>query len=334
MMGFPLSFEFPWLLLLIPLWLFFVWLKNKRKLQARKVGLGFPIHPGQEPREEPFLQAVFMARKWIFHLAVLLLIVAVARPGNWEREKVVEGVGLDIVIALDLSSSMLAQDFQPDRLEVSKKLMQDFIRERPVDRLGIVGFAGESFTMSPLTTDHALLIDLVDEFETGMIEDGTAIGMGLATSLARLRNSEEDSGIVILLTDGVNNTGYIDPLTAAQMAEEMGVRVYTIGVGSLGIARAPVDRRRDGTLVFGNVRVEIDEELLREISDRTGGAYFRADNEHALQEIYEQIDELEKSEIRVENIFHFHSWYRYPLGLAIVLLILYILPQLVFRTFP
>ncbi len=329
-----LTFQYPWLLLLIPVWILGLWYLRKKGRKTADLRFSFPLHPGQGKGGNDLISALFKLRKWCFHLATIALIVALAQPGNWETETVAEGEGIDIMIALDLSSSMLAQDFQPDRLEVSKKLMQEFVETRMVDRIGLVGFAGESFTKSPLTTDHNHLIELIGQFELGLIRDGTAIGMGLATALARLQSTETGSGVVILLTDGVNNTGYIDPLTAAQMAVEMEIRVYTIGVGSHGVARAPVDRRRDGSLVFGNVRVEIDEELLKEISAMTGGQYFRADDEDALQDIYRIIDEMEKTEIRIENVYHFSSRYRYPLGAAIILLLLYILPPVVFRTFP
>lgn len=333
MMG-GLTFLWPIALILIPVWLLLAFFYQRNQAKTAGGKLSVPVPKSVIGKGNRVLIRLLKASRILFNLGAILIIISLARPGYFDTEMVLEGEGIDIVIALDLSSSMLAQDFYPDRLEVSKKLMKEFIRQRPVDRIAVVGFAGESFTQSPLTHDHDLLVDLVGEMECGMIADGTAIGMGLATSLARLRNTEVGSGVVILLTDGVNNTGYIDPMTAAQMAHKMGVRVYTIGVGSIGVARAPVERRRDGTIVFGNVRVEIDEELLKEISAMTGAVYYRADNERALQEIYDRIDQLERTEVRVENIRHFQSLFRIPLLIGTLFLAISIVPSIVLKKFP
>lgn len=232
-------------------------------------------------------------------LAIVLLILAIARPQSTLSWKDEESEGIDIVLALDISSSMLARDFDPDRLEAAKDLAIQFIAGRRNDRIGLVVFSGESFTQCPLTTDHSVLINLFRDIKSGMIEDGTAIGMGLATSVSRLKDSDAKSKVIILLTDGVNNQGAIAPITAAELAQTFGIRVYTIGVGTEGTAPYPI------ATPFGtqlrNMPVEIDEETLQEIAQNTGGEYFRATDNNKLKQIYEQIDQLEKSKIEVKE---------------------------------
>lgn len=235
-------------------------------------------------------------------IGLLFLIVALARPQLTLKEEEVKAEGIDIMLAIDLSSSMLAKDFEPDRLEVSKEVAVDFVKKRPYDRIGLAVFAGEAFTQCPLTTDQNILTDFLKTLMVGTLADGTAIGMGLATAVNRLKDSESKSKIVILLTDGVNNTGYIDPETASQIAEEYDVKVYTIGVGSEGNALTPVNRRSNGQYIFRMSRVQIDEALLQEISRNTGGRYFRATDRADLENIYAEIDRLEKTEIEV-NVF-------------------------------
>lgn len=232
-------------------------------------------------------------------LAFSALVVALARPQEVLKEEEVDAEGIDIMMALDLSSSMLAQDFKPDRLEVSKRVAGEFVDKRRYDRIGLAVFAGEAFTQCPLTTDHRVLKNFLADLECGILEDGTAIGMGLATAVHHLEGSEAKSKVVILLTDGVNNAGYINPLMAAQIAQKVGVKVYTIGVGSTGDALTPVSRRSDGRYIFGLARVEIDEELLRNIANMTDGEYFRATSAESLERIYNQIDKLEKTKIEV-----------------------------------
>jgi Ca-activated chloride channel family protein len=207
--------------------------------------------------------------------------------------------GIDIVIAVDISSSMLARDFQPDRLEAAKEVATQFITGRPNDRIGLVVFSGESFTQCPLTTDHAVLINLFKGSESGMLEDGTAIGNGLATSISRLKDSKAQSRVVILLTDGENNRGEIAPATAAEMAKTFGIRVYTIGVGTIGMAPYPM--QTPFGVQIRDVEVKIDEQLLQRIADTTGGKYFRATNNDKLVEIYKEIDQMEKSKIEVKQ---------------------------------
>jgi Ca-activated chloride channel family protein len=232
-------------------------------------------------------------------ISIALIIMAIARPQStlsWKNE---ESEGIDIILALDISSSMLARDFQPDRMEAAKDLAIQFISGRRNDRIGLVVFSGESFTQCPLTTDHSVLINLFRDIKSGMIEDGTAVGLGLATSVSRLKESDAKSRVIILLTDGVNNRGAITPATAAELAQTFGIRVYTIGVGTEGMAPYPVNTPFG--IQLRNMPVEIDEETLQEIADNTGGEYFRATNNTKLKEIYEQIDQLEKSKIEVKE---------------------------------
>ncbi len=274
---------------------------------------------------QPLLRTKKSFRVYLRHLlfalrlaVIALLIVILARPqstNNWEN---VSTEGIDIVIALDISGSMLARDFKPDRLEAAKNLAIQFISGRPNDRIGLVVFAGESFTQCPLTTDHAVLINLLKDVKSGMVEDGTAIGVGLANAVSRLKNSEAVSKVVILLTDGVNNRGSIDPLTAAELAKTFGVRVYTIGIGSKGMAPYPV-QDAFGRTFYQNMPVEIDESTLQQIADITGGKYFRATNNEKLREIYSEIDKLEKSKIAVKKFSKKQEEY---LGFGILALIL------------
>jgi Ca-activated chloride channel family protein len=226
---------------------------------------------------------------------------------------------------MDLSSSMLAQDFPPNRLEVSKQVAADFVSKRPYDRIGLVVFAGESFTQTPLTTDHSIVIDFLAGLQVGNLQDGTAIGMGLATAVNRLKESPAESKVIILLTDGVNNTGYQSPELAARIAKEYGVRVYTIGVGSIGETLAPVSVRGDGSYVFGVAKVEIDEALLRQIAEMTDGRYFRATSAQGLQEIYTTIDELEKTEIETTVIRRYSEEFGRFALLALIFLVLEVL---------
>lgn len=269
------------------------------------------------------------------YIALAMLIVALARPQLSLKEEEVKAEGIDIILAMDLSSSMLAQDFQPDRLEVSKKVAIEFVSKRTYDRIGLVVFAGESYTQVPLTTDHTIVKSFLSELEVGRLKDGTAIGMGLASAVNRLKDSESKSKIVILLTDGVNNAGYVKPLTAAEIAKEFEVKVYTIGVGSEGSARSPVNKRSDGRYVFGMARVEIDEALLREISTMTGGRYYRALDSESLQRIYQEIDTLEKTEIEVNVFKRYSDEFRFlVLGTLIILLVEFILSKIILRSIP
>ncbi|MFR9651549.1 MAG: VWA domain-containing protein [Rikenellaceae bacterium] len=239
---------------------------------------------------------------FIFRVAAFsMIVVALARPQSVEHNHSSSTEGIDIVLALDISGSMLARDFEPDRISAAKQVAADFIQDRYGDRIGLVAFAGESFTLSPLTTDQGALQTMIAPLQSGIIEDGTAIGNGLATALNRMRESGAKSKVVILLTDGVNNRGEISPSTAAKIAKDMGVKVYTIGVGSQGEAPYPRIDPYGRVVGYVNAKVEIDEKALREIAELTGGEYFRATNNEKLVQIYEQINQLEKSEVQVEK---------------------------------
>tara|TARA_B100001758_G_scaffold227988_1_gene221829 strand:- start:1538 stop:2527 length:990 start_codon:yes stop_codon:yes gene_type:complete len=262
-------------------------------------------------------------------IALVLLIIAIARPQsstNWQ-ESTTEGI--DIVLAMDISGSMLAQDLKPDRLEASKNVAMDFISKRINDRIGLVIFAGESFTQCPLTTDHNVLINLFKDVKSGMIDDGTAIGMGLATAVNRLKDSKAMSKVIILLTDGVNNSGMVPPVTAAEIAEKFGIRVYTIGVGTEGFAPYPF--QTPFGIQYQEVEVKIDENTLQDIATITDGKYFRATNNNSLKEIYKDIDLLEKSKIevtefhkRLEKFLPFTLWALAILFVAFLLQITYL----------
>jgi Ca-activated chloride channel family protein len=258
-------------------------------------------------------------------LAMGLLIIALARPQQTLKEEQIKAEGIDIALVMDLSSSMLAQDFKPDRLEVSKRVAADFINKRPYDRIALSVFSGEAFTQCPLTTDHAIVKNFLAELQCGLLEDGTAIGMGLATSVNRLKDSDAKSKVIILLTDGVNNAGYIKPLTAAEIAKEFNIKVYTIGVGSTGEALTPVSRRSDGKYIYGLARVEIDEALLTTIATSTGGQYFRATSEESLAAIYDEIDQLEKTEMEVTSIKRYSEEFRAFAWLGLLLILLELL---------
>ena len=251
-------------------------------------------------------------------LATALLIVALARPQSTSKNTSSSTEGIDIVLALDISGSMLARDFQPDRISAAKEMAANFIMDRPNDRIGLVVFAGESFTQSPLTTDKASLVNILGTVKSGIIEDGTAIGNGLGTAVNRLRESSAKSKVVILLTDGVNNSGQIAPLTAAEIAKSYGIRVYTVGVGTMGMAPYPaIDMW--GNLTFQPMKVEIDEKMLTEIAQMTGGQYFRATDNRKLREIYDQINDLERSRVEVENFTRYDECFA-PFALLAVLL--------------
>ncbi len=288
----------------------------------------------------PVLKAPRTIRYYLRHVVFVLLMlsftlftVVLARPqssSNWEN---ITTEGIDIVISLDVSTSMLARDFSPDRLEAAKNVAMEFISGRQYDRMGLVVFAGEAFTQVPLTTDRAVLLNMFKDIQTGLIEDGTAIGNGLATAAARLKDSDAISRVVILLTDGENNSGEIAPLTAAEIARTFGIRVYTIGVGSVGTAPYPV-QTPFGTQLR-DVEVKIDEKMLQEISNITGGQYFRATSNIKLQEIYNEIDKLEKSKIEVRE-FSRRSEEFFPFALAGILLLVisFLLRLTIFRTIP
>jgi len=251
---------------------------------------------------------------FILRLAALCcIIIALARPQVQYEEQQSEGEGVDIILCIDVSGSMTAQDFTPNRMEAAKKVAENFVNSRPNDRIGLVIFSGESFTQCPLTTDHAVLINQISQIRNGLLQDGTSIGSGLATSVDRLRDSKAKSKVVILLTDGINNGGLIDPATAKEIAKTFRVRVYTIGVGTDGYAPTPVST--PAGIVMQNEKVAIDEKLLRNIADETGGKYFRATDNESLASIYASIDSLEKSKVEITTYHRFTEKF-YPLIFA------------------
>ncbi len=274
---------------------FYLWKYRKQTGEIRMSSLAkFSI--AKKNWKEYFRHSLLILRL----LALTGIITALARPQSSTSWQNVTTEGIDIILAMDVSGSMLAEDLKPNRLEASKEVAMDFISGRPDDRMGLVLFSGESFTQCPVTTDHAVLKNLFKDVKNGMITDGTAIGLGLANGVNRLKDSEAKSKVVILLTDGENNRGEIPPLTAAEIAKAFGIRVYTIGVGTRGEAPFPF-RSPFGGIVYKNVEVKIDEPLLTQIADMTGGKYFRATDNKKLKAIYEEIDKLEKSKIDVQE---------------------------------
>lgn len=272
--------------------------------------------------ERSWRQRLYAWLPWLQVLTFTCLILALARPRLDLQEEVVNGEGIDIIMAIDLSSSMLARDFTPNRLEVAKALAADFVRKRRQDRLGLVVFAGEAFTQCPLTTDHNMLINYLSGLSCGDLKDGTAIGTGLATAVNRLKESKAKSKVIILLTDGVNNAGYHQPEVAAQLAKTLGIRVYTIGVGATGEALVPLNRTLDGQYLFGMAPVEIDEALLQSIASTTRGRYYRATSAAALADIYAAIDQLEKSSFELTVVKRFQELYRGFVYAAVLSLLL------------
>ncbi|HWB64152.1 MAG TPA: VWA domain-containing protein [Chitinophagales bacterium] len=267
--------------------------------------------------------------------ALIMLLVAIARPQTTSDEEKVTTDGIDIVLAMDVSASMLSKDFSPNRIEAAKKVASDFIDGRPYDRIGLVIFSGESFTQCPITIDHAVLKNQLKEIKNGLLEDGTAIGMGLGTAVDRLKDGKAKSKVVILMTDGVNNRGLIDPLTATDIAIRFGVRVYTIGIGTNGKALTPVAMGPDGKLIFDYAPVEIDEGLLKNIAQKTGGQYFRATDNKSLKAIYAQIDKMEKTKIQVAAFQHkSEKFYVFALLAALALLLEMLMRYVIVKSIP
>ncbi|WP_324024940.1 VWA domain-containing protein [Maribacter sp. BPC-D8] len=321
--------DFFWLFLLLPLAI--VWYIFKQKEQTASLRIssakGF-TYSSILPKLKPGL---FILRI----LALGAIIVALARPQTEDistRTKTTKGI--DIVMAIDVSSSMLARDLKPNRLSALKEVAADFIKQRPNDRIGLVAYAGEGYTKTPITTDKAIVLNALSEISYGQLDDGTAIGMGLATSVNRLKDSKAKSKIIILLTDGVNNTGFIEPQTASELALEFGIKTYTIGLGTNGNALTPISYNADGSFRFGMRQVEIDEELLKDIANTTGGRYFRATDNESLEEIYDEINKLEKTEVEEFKYYRYEEKFRLWILLAGGLLLLeWILRNTLFRSF-
>lgn len=326
-------FEYPKLLwlLVVPalLVLHYIWLELAGRHPHLRVSTAVPWKLRGTSfmavlRHVPFILRIF---------ALSMIVVAIARPRSSEKMERVDTEGIDIVLAMDVSTSMLARDLTPDRLNASKDIAIEFISQRPSDRMGIVVFAGESFTQCPLTTDRATLINLMKEVQTDLIEDGTAIGNGLATAVARMKDSDAKSRVIILLTDGVNNRGEISPQMAAEIAKTYGVRVYTIGVGKEGMAPYPV--MTPWGVEIQQVKVEIDEKLLSEIAESTGGRYFRATDNTKLAEIYSEINKMEKARTTVDSFPIYKELFgRYALLALLALLLELVLNWFVIRRLP
>lgn len=310
-----LTFGSPWVLLalvLLPAW----WIWRRRRRPAAIVFSRADVLSHGPRAGQRWARALFVLR----NLVLAALIVALARPRTGAAAENITSEGINIVLAIDLSSSMLSEDFQPqNRLEVAKEKVKQFILGRRSDRIGLVAFAGEALTQVPLTVDYPVLLAAVDNLQAGQLEDGTAIGTAIATAANRLRDAPGKSRVMILLTDGENNRGAIDPRTAAQAAAAIGVKIYTIGVGSQGMAPVPVGRGLMG-LRFEYRPVEIDEALLRDVAKTTGGRYFRAVDAEALQSIYEQINQLEREPVHTRTYVRFTERFRWPLGAALVAL--------------
>jgi Ca-activated chloride channel family protein len=323
--------EFFWLLLLLlPATAWYLW-KRKQQTPALRMSSvkGFKVKQSLLSKLKPVL---FVLRL----LALALLITAMARPRTVDVTTQSSNVrGIDIVMAIDVSASMLARDFEPNRLESVKEVGAEFINNRPNDRIGLVLFAGESFTKTPITSDKSIALRAIEEIAySDVLQNGTAIGSGLATAVNRLKDSDAESKVIILLTDGVNNSGFIDPKIASELAVEFGIKTYTIGVGSNGNALTPVGILPNGRFQYGVQKVEIDEALLQQIAADTGGEYFRATNNEKLEAIYEEIDSLEKSEIEEFRYYNYSEKFR-PYALLALGLLLFeiVLRYTVFRGF-
>lgn len=311
------EFQSPWALLLLlalPVW----WLWRRRRSEDAIVFSRTRVLARGPRAGQGIARAIFILR----NLALAGVIMALARPRSGARVETTTTSGINIILSLDLSSSMLAQDFQPNnRLEVAKARAKQFVRARPSDRIGVVAFAGEALTQVPLTTDHSVVLQAIDNLQAGQLEDGTAIGLGIATAANRLRDAPGKSRVMIVVTDGVNNRGQVDPLSAAKAAAVYGIKIYGIGVGSEGYAPVPVGRDVFG-LRFENQPVKIDEVVLRNIAALTGGRYFRARDAAGLGQIYSQIDRLERVPLQTQSFVSFTELYRWALGLGLLALLL------------
>lgn len=320
-----------WLLLLLPLLLLWFFWKRKQQTAVLKISSlkGFTTPKNWLSKLRPLLLVLRL-------ITIALIIVAMARPRTVdETTRIKTTKGIDIVIAIDVSASMLARDLKPNRLEALKVVASRFIQARPNDRLGLVEYAGESYTKTPLTSDKNIVLSSLKSIKYNtVITGGTAIGMGLATSVNRLKESRAKGKVIILLTDGVNNSGFIDPKIASELALEFGIKVYTIGIGSNGMALSPIGILPNGSFQYGNIQVEIDEDLLQQISETTGGKYFRATSNSKLEEIYEEINKLEKTEIEETKYKSYDELFR-PFVLAAFALLLFelLLRYTLFRSF-
>ena len=323
--------EYLWGLIALPLVI--VWYVYKRKLQQARLTIsstkGFEGVRSNLARFQPLL--------FVFRICALALVVlAITRPQTVDvSSRTKTNKGIDIVMAIDVSSSMLAQDLKPSRLNALKEVAADFIDDRQNDRIGLVVYAGESYTKTPITSDKRIVKNALRSIRyDGVINDGTAIGMGLATAVNRLKDSRAKSKVIILLTDGVNNSGFIEPKIAAELAVEFQIKTYTIGLGSNGTAKAPIGVLPNGKFQYGLTKVEIDEELLQSIADYTGGLYFRATDTKKLKDIYDEINKLEKTEVEEFKYYNYEEKYRILILIALGLLFMeWILKNTIFRSF-
>ncbi len=315
-----IEFVHPWLLLLLAI-VPMIWWWQRTGYRKRETYIPFPSLNGLENIKSNWKVLLYYTMPYLKLTVLALFILALARPRLTLKQQSVNAEGIDIMLVMDISPSMLAMDFKPNRLEVSKKVAKDFIANRPYDRIGLVIFSGEAFTFSPITTDHEILNKFIDQIQTGILKDGTAIGNGLAAAVNRLKNSKSKSKIIILLTDGENNAGYISPETSMEMAKRFKIKVYTIGIGTNGITKMPV-QDIFGNTHLRNTRVVIDEKLLTKIANETGGMYFRAKNKEELEKIYDYIDKLEKTKIEVKVFKRYSEEFRIFLIPALILLLL------------
>ncbi len=311
-----MSFAQPfWLLLLL---LLPVLVRRQRRavgLTLRMAQTGTPTSNWRIPTRQRL--------PWLRWLALTLLIVAMARPQlHWQEEKI-QADAVDIMLALDISPSMLSKDFDPDRLAVAKRVAIDFVEKRPYDRLGLVAFSAEAFTQCPLTTDRRMVQKFIQDLQLGRLQDGTAIGLGLATAVNRLKDSPAHSKVVILLTDGENNAGEeMRPMRAAEIAQTLGVRVYTVGIGTDGIVLSPAQRNIDGSYAFAPRQMAFDTELLRQIAAATRGKFYRAYSEEDLEGIYAEIDQLEKTKVEVTTVSRTQDWFQWFVAAAVLLILI------------
>ncbi len=327
-----ITFAYPWVLYflaIVPIMIFWYWRFGKKRqpsvtYSSLSVFKEFPVSWKERLRHLPII---------LRSAAVAVLIVALARPQSYSSGQNVTTEGIDIVMALDISGSMISEDLKPNRVEAAKKVIDNFINDRPNDRIGLVVFARQAFTQCPLTIDHSVLENLLQKVEPGMVPDGTAIGNGIADAVNRLKNGKAKSKVIILLTDGVNNAGEIDPLTAAEIAKTFGIRVYTIGVGTEGEAPYPI--QTPFGIRYQMMPVQIDEGLLQQIANITGGQYFRATDNRTLRDIYKKIDSLEKTKIQVTSYRNaaelFYGWLE--AGFLLILLEL-LLSRTIFKKLP
>lgn len=310
--------EFFWLLLLLPLMLLWYWFWNK-KSQANVTFSTTIAFKKTKSWSDALYHLLFVLRM----IAIALIVVALARPQTHsENAKTKITDGIDIVMAIDVSASMLSQDLKPNRFEALKKVASQFVKDRPNDRIGLVIYAGESYTKTPVTTDKSIILNALSEITYGQIEDGTAIGMGLATAVNRLKESKAKSRVIILLTDGVNNTGFINPQTAAELAAEYGIKVYTVGIGTNGMALSPYALNADGSIIYRMQQVDIDEPLMKKIAQVTKGRYFRATNNQKLQQIYDEINQMETTKIEEFKYTEVDEKFRWWVLVAGLLLLL------------